>query len=511
MRPVLVALAAGWLYGLAFPPIAARWLAWIALAPLVVLARTRGVRAAAMAGALYAVAGTCATVDWLPRTVAVYYAQPVLVGVGLFLAVTLATVVPPVAAFAASVSVTRTLPAWLRPLVVAAAWTATELWRAHALGGNPWVLVGYSQAPVRLVAQVADLAGPYGIGFVVLTINAALAEVVLAMRRRVPRGEAVAGAGVAAVVVAAALAYGAWTPFCPRRDEAATVPVAAVQGNLDLGAQWKDEFYGMNLEAYLRLTVAALRQRPARLVVWPEAAVTFFLAREPLHRAAIASVLTPFGAELVTGGPHVVEDGHDTFRNAAYLLAPDGEIRGRYDKERLLPFAEYFPFASLDLVKRSFGRVRSFEPGPPAASPLATVAGRAGVLICNEAMFPELARSRVRDGAELLLVLTNDTWVGDPKFAGIAFDMAVLRAIETRRWLIRASTAGPSAIVDPMGVARASIPYGTQATLAGEVAPRHGLTPYARWGDVFAFACAVVTFGGVSASLRRRARRREAA
>src|SRR6185436_9267758 len=102
-------------------------------------------------------------------------------------------------------------------------------------------------------------------------------------------------------------------------------------------------------------------------------------------------------------------------------------------------------------------------------------------------------------GAELLLVLTNDTWVGSPKFAGIAFDMAVLRAIETRRWLVRASTAGPSAIVAPNGAVRATTAYDTTTTVAGDVTARSGLTVYARWGDVFAVACAAGTFFAVMA------------
>jgi len=179
----------------AFPPLAAWWIAWIALAPLIVVARTRGVRAAALCGALYAAAGTCATVDWLPRTIAVYYQQPVVLGLVLFAGVTLLMVVPPVAAFAATVSLTATASSALRVLVAAAAWTAGELWRAHAFGGNPWVLVGYSQTHNLYVAQLADLAGPYGIGFVVVAVNAALAEAALALGARTRARDAVVATG----------------------------------------------------------------------------------------------------------------------------------------------------------------------------------------------------------------------------------------------------------------------------------------------------------------------------
>lgn len=507
MRAVLVTVAAGWLYGLAFPPFAAYALAWIALAPLIVVARTRGARAAALCGVVYAVVGTCATVDWLPRTIAVYYQQPIALGLGLFAGVTLLMVVPPVAAFGAVVSLTAAAPAVVRVLVTAAAWTAGELWRAHAFGGNPWVLVGYSQARVAPIAQLADLAGPYGIGFVVVAVNAALAEGALALGGRTRPRDAAIATGVAAALVAVTLGYG--TRALAPADHP-PVPVLVVQGNLDLGTQWSHELYGQNLETYERLTMDAARARRPRLVVWPEGAFTFFLETEPPYRTSLASVLHPFDLELVAGGPHAVPDVPNAYRNSAFAVAPSGEVRARYDKERLLPFAEYYPLGSLGAVRRSFGNVRAFVPGEVSPPPLPTVAGRAGILICNEAMFPELARARVRAGAELLLVLTNDTWVGSPKFAGIAFDMAVLRAIETRRWTIRASTAGPSAIVDPTGSVREEAAYDTPATVAGDVTPRTGLTVYARWGDVFAIACAAVTFLAVMAAVRRRARDRGA-
>ncbi|MGH7895847.1 MAG: apolipoprotein N-acyltransferase, partial [Candidatus Binatia bacterium] len=278
--------------------------------------------------------------------------------------------------------------------------------------------------------------------------------------------------------------------------------IAIVQANLDLGSQWRQEFYGRNLEQYMRLTLQELRTSQPQLVFWPESAMTFFLGDQPLYQAAIGHVLDAFGAELVAGGPYTASRDADApiFHNAAFSLAPSGRITARYDKEHLLPFAEYFPLR-LDLLRRTFGRVREFTPGT-TTSLLPTVAGLAGVLICNEAMFPDVARDRVRAGAELLVNLTNDTWVGDRTFSSIAFDMAVLRAIEQRRYLVRASTAGPSAIVDPWGRIVTETPLFTQTTTTGSVAPAHGLTAYARLGDAFAIACGLVA----AAALLRRAR-----
>src|SRR5206468_11558250 len=169
-------------------------------------------------------------------------------------------------------------------------------------------------------------------------------------------------------------------------------------------------------------------------------------------------------------------------------LSPDGTIVARYDKQRLLPFAEYFPLEGPALLRRRFARVREFTPG--AATPsLPTAAGTAGVMICNEAMFAQTSAARVRAGASYLVNLANDTWVGDPKFAAIVFDTVALRAVEQRRYLVRASTSGPSGIVDPLGRVTAVTRPDTRAVLTGMVVPAASRTVYCEVGDLFAALC----------------------
>jgi apolipoprotein N-acyltransferase len=489
-------LLCGAAYGACFPPLALRPLAWVVLVPaFVALLRATPRRAAALGG-LLGFAGACATVAWLPRTVVVYFGQPLPVGLALFVGVTLVTVVPYYAAVGAFLAAAGRRWSAALPLVVGAAWVSAELARATLLGGNPWVLAGYSQVGIAPLVQVADCTGVYGLSFAIVAVNVALADV---WRRGQP---ALPGLLIAAALVATVLGYGAARLA---REAVAPVPATAVvivQGNLDLGAQWRSEQYGQNLDTYLRLTLEALRATPAPLVVWPESAMTFFIDDEPLYRAAISRVLSDSGTTLVSGGV-AARDGHEPYTNAAFAIAPDGAVRARYDKRRLLPFAESFPLPELDLLRRNFGRVREFTPGHPSA-PLPTPAGPAGVLICNEAFYPSDARARVREGARVLLNLSNDSWVGDRQFSTIAFDMSALRAVETRRWLLRASTAGPSAVVDPSGQLAAVSPLFEPAVLRGAVGARDDLTPYVRWGDVFAYACGAVTLLAVAALYRGR-------
>jgi len=134
--------------------------------------------------------------------------------------------------------------------------------------------------------------------------------------------------------------------------------------------------------------------------------------------------------------------------------------------------------------------VRTFEPGEPRAV-LETRIGPAVVATCNEAMLPELVARRVGAGGEWIVNPSNDAWAPVPVFADQMLDMARVRAIENRRWLVRASTTGPSAVVDPWGRVRASAPLHRRGVITGVVEARDGITPYGRVGDLFAVGCAI--------------------
>ena len=162
--------------------------------------------------------------------------------------------------------------------------------------------------------------------------------------------------------------------------------------------------------------------------------MTFFLASEPRYRAAIGRLLASGDAELVAGGPSWEPGEAATYFNSVFLVTARGEIGGRYDKEYLVPFSEYFPLPQVDLLRRRFGRVRVFQHGT-RIQPLEARLGPAGILVCNEAMLPEVAARRVRAGASFLVNPSNDDWIADPGFAAKMFEMVSLRAVEQRRYL----------------------------------------------------------------------------
>jgi apolipoprotein N-acyltransferase len=159
------------------------------------------------------------------------------------------------------------------------------------------------------------------------------------------------------------------------------------------------------------------------------------------------------------------------------FLVRRGKVAGRYDKIRLLPFAEVNHFAQLFP-----GLHDHYEPGR-LTQMLRATAARVGAFVCFEAMYPALVRDFARKGAEVLANPSNDSWFGDAAPARHELDIASVRAIENRRYLIRATTTGISAVIDPYGRVMAMSEFGSPAVLTASVYRSHARTPYQRWGD----------------------------
>lgn len=500
MTVVLLILVSAALHALAFPPWDVVPLAFCAIAPFLVALRGLSPGRAALAGHLWGSAAIWGVGYWVADALTFYYQQPWWFGLlfcligcqilwGLYYALFGA---------AAARVLPRLAPHW-RPPATAVLWVACELARARLLTGEPWMLLGYALVPSPRLIQAADLGGVYLLSFVAILCNAALAELWLApaaARRRL----AARLLAPPLLLLLALGAYGGWR-LETRFPHDAPLRVTVVQGNNDVGSQWRAELYGAGLERYGQLSRDAVRATPADLLVWPESAVTFFPAHEPSLRAAIGDVLRDTGSDLILGAPHH-EQGAAYF-NSAFHVRADGTFSGRYDKVHLLPFGEYFPLRFLSFLRRHFERVRTFTPGDDGVL-LDTRAGPTAVLICFEAIFPEIVRARMRAGARLLVNLSNDVWLGRGVGQAQHLAMVVLRAVENRTWVVRATTTGISAFIDPWGRVRGTTPLDAEAVLSETVTPQRIVTPYERLGDLFAFACVALAVGLLVMTARRR-------
>jgi len=483
-RRLVLILASALLQMLALPPWQVVPLAGIALVPLLVALRGVGARRGFLLGLCWGTVAMWGLGFWVPIALARYYQQPPWFGVLFSLVASVVFAGTYAGGFAACCCAsTRPRHGVGRVLVVAALWVGWELARARLLTGDPWLLLGYALLPDVRLAQLADLGGVYLLSFVVVLVNAAAAEIVA---HRSPA--AWRAVSVAAGVVLAGYAYGEHRLRAPLPD-APAVPIAIVQGNNDLGMQWRSEYYGQGLETYLRMSASTAASHP-KLLVWPESAVTFFLAYEPAYRAAIAGMLRQLDAELIVGTPHYEGDPDRAPRyfNSAFHLGADGVLGDRYDKRHLLPFAEYFPLRTIEFLRRHFERVRFFTEGAEEAL-LRTGIGDVATVICFEGIFPELVRREMARGAVLLVNLSNDAWLGSGPGPEQHLAMVALRAIENRTWVVRATTTGISAIIDPFGRVVVRAPSDRAEVLSGTIVPLRIETVYKRFGDAFAYAC----------------------
>ncbi|MBX3023658.1 apolipoprotein N-acyltransferase [bacterium] len=490
-------LASALLHALAMPPWGWWPLAFVALAPLLALIERVTPLQAAGWGLAWGMAAHWAEAAWVLPAMSYYYDQPMWFAVAFGVVSSFLYRGLHYAAFAATACwLIRTRSGAARVLLLAVTWTAFELLRARGPTADPWLLLGYALVPAPMLLQAADLGGIYLLSFVLALVNAAVATLVGGNGR-------IASVAVATAAGTCLVAYGAWR-ISPPPPAGVPVSVAVVQGNNDVGAQWRAEYYGAGLPTYLSLSrEVAARARP-RLLIWPESAVTSFLANEPRHLGAIEALLSDLGATLVTGAPHVEDPDPAVpiFYNSAFAITADG-IQARADKERLLPFAEYFPFRFIAFLRRRFGRVRTFAFGDTQGI-LPTPLGPTAVVICFEGVFPELVRARMGEGAAALINLSNDGWLGRGSGPAQHFAMVVPRAVEERTWLIRATTTGVSALVDPNGVVHQPTPLFATAAITGEVAPTVGGSPYRRWGDWFAWSCALALALAAAARVRPR-------
>jgi apolipoprotein N-acyltransferase len=382
----------------------------------------------------------------------------------------------------------------LRPFLIAAVWTVWEWRKAVGFLGYPWGLAGYALNEVPLFTQLVDTVGIYGLSFLVALVNAAAAEFVLAARPRsrlrpADKAALLRLSGAVLAVVAWFGLYGAWRLARPT-PVVGEVPLVLVQHNADSWAQGElppivacQELTRRGL-ADLRAGKAALANgrsfaAPA-LVVWPESVLQRPLAEFPnwYKQNPPADPFTPFLAEigvpLLTGAPIVLD--WDTFEatNSAVLISPAGKIVADYAKRQLVPFAEGIPFWEFqwmrDFMKVAVGLEGGWTMGTKAtvmaaANPSGGVV-RFGVPICFEDAFGEVCDDFFAGGADALINITNDSWSRTASAEIQHLVAARFRAIENRATLIRATTAGVTAVVDAEGRTIAGLPLFEPAALA---------------------------------------------
>jgi apolipoprotein N-acyltransferase len=325
----------------------------------------------------------------------------------------------------------------------------------------PWDF-GHTQLGFSPLAQLAGVGGVSAISFLMFWVVEVLSE-----RRNV----ALLARLVAFASFAGALAYGFWIQEALTKYPGSTLSTVMIQGNVSLQHKHDMTYFTVNREQYLK-TSAVVAQKDS-LVIWPESTITEFIPATTSDATQVQ--ILPFlnnGSAFLVGGLTYLSK--EQYFNSSLLIRPDGTVDTPYHKMILMPFGEYTPFAKwlpwLEEINSTAGqfsagsapRVLSFKLSTGKEAKLAP-------LICYEDVVPLLAREATARGAEVLINQTNDAWFGNTVAPYQHHMIASFRAIENRRFLLRSTNTGVTAVVDPLGRTQASLlPY-TESVLPMEI------------------------------------------
>ena len=499
LRRTVLALASGILLALAFPQFDLSFLVWVALVPLLLALQDQSLKASFGYGFLTTLTAALGTVSWVagPEEVTAFDVALIVSYLGLYGGL-----------FGLLFGL---LPRHITvPLVLTAPaiWVSVELLRAHFFFLEfPWVLLGHSQYRHPALIQIASITGVYGVSFLIMTVNVALFELIR------NRWRATIPALYAGSLVSLTLMGGLMVLSLAPTGQSVTVTV--IPGNLPQAVRWDTARVQANLAKYVRLTKQAHHSATSSLIVWPETAVPGNLRRD-FHTVKVLSDLvretqTPLllgSAERAKLGPSGLGRQAPKRRyNGAFLFSPTGSPVRAYYKIKLLPFGEYLPLKdSFPWPARYHTQTGNYEPGEDyvvfsLSGPEARSA-QFSVLLCWEAIFPDLARQFVTRGAEFLIAMSNEAWFSGTAAPSQFLSMNVFRAVENRRAVVRSVNGGISGFIDPYGRLGATISP-EEATPSSDGFLTHAIpvvrsqTLYTLYGDVFAqsvVAAALVLF-----------------
>ncbi len=350
---------------------------------------------------------------------------------------------------------------------VAALWTGIE--RTHGTFAFAWLDLGNAGIDMSLPLRFAPFVGVYGLSFVFAMTAAGLACVLLRFNR-------------IRLAPLAALCLLWFLPAIPEHWPASQTALV-VQPDIDPDITWTG-LIQERTEEQLSLLSNVL---PAPLVIWPELPAPLYYYDDPQFRRSATAIASRHGYFLFGT---VAYTGEHQPLNTALLLGPDGSEAGRYDKIDLVPFGEFVPplFSFVNRITREAG---DFVPGRDIKV-LPANGARLGVFICYESAFPDLVRQFAKRGANVLVNLSNDAYFGHSEAHEQHLLIARMRAVENRRFVIRSTNDGITAVIDPAGRLIRKFPSYQQLASPVHYGLVNGTTFYTRHGDWFAWSCLAV-------------------
>lgn len=379
----------------------------------------------------------------------------------------------------------------LSPLLFAALWTIFEWLQNFTWAGVPFLRLALSQTSMLPTMQSASLFGSLVLSFLVALVNGCLGMGLYYYHLNGRHCKAVRLFPILGIsLILCNLGFGLIRMACYTEKNAEKVPVALIQGNIGSADKWADDSVANSIRTYLSLTRQAIADSSAKLILLPETALNFYLlSPEYEAKADLLRTLALESGATIFVGTFTYDYDREGIReyNSIVAFFPDGTVEETpYSKRHLVPFGEYVPMEPLISTLFPFlADMNLFEPLTPGTDSaiVFTEYGEVGRLICFDSIYESLTLQTVRDGAEILLLSTNDSWYLDSAAVRIHNDHAKLRAVESGRYVLRAANTGISSIIDPLGHSQAELGALKGGTVTGTAVFRDNRTLYSYIGD----------------------------
>ncbi|MCD6265689.1 MAG: apolipoprotein N-acyltransferase [Deltaproteobacteria bacterium] len=514
IRNVLLAALSGLMLTASFAPVNLDWIAWISLIPLLISLEDKSLSDAFKIGLFVGLFHYLTLIYWIVNVLSRYGNINLILSLSalLLLSFYLAFYIALFALIVANFKNNRLSPFW-----GACIWVALEYARSYIMTGFPWCLLGYSQYSRLPLIQISDIAGVYGISFIIVLVNFALYNVVSLMIKKKASTYAIGDKsevkgydhnkhnghhlriiGIDAIftffLVGCVLVYG-YSRLKEKADnnvKGKELRVMIVQGNIDQSLKWDSDFQEETLSIYKKLSLESADFKP-QLIIWPETALPFFFQDASHLSKEVFEVARITNANILFGSPAYVKDKDSIlYYNRAYMISKS-RVFDYYDKVHLVPFGEYVPLKKcIPFVHRLVTAAGDFSTGKKA-EPIYSPGLKIGALICFETIFPDIPRRFAAQGAELLVNLTNDAWFGRTSAPYQHLSMAVFRCVENRLPMARAANTGISAFILANGKIVDKSKLFAREILQKKIKLAHKKTFYSQLGNIFAILLTIAT------------------
>ncbi len=480
-------LASGLLYAASIPKLNLFILAWVALVPLLLALPYLPSALSIPTGFLAGVVAATGRTYWISETLQLYGNLPAAVAIftTALLILYMALYTTAFMAIAKHLNFSSPLFAW----AAAATWTLLEWVQNWLLSGFPWQLLGYSQYLNLPFLQWASASGIYGLSFVLVLFNAALAQAVYfrSFRPFLP---------VPLALVIGIHLWGYAHLQAIDSTAAPTLRVGVIQGNIPQDRKWKVNRLEWTTHHYASLARQLAKEMPD-LIIFPETALPFYFDdpfyapyRQEIYRLA-KQVKIPLLVGSLEGR---IGEPTTPIYNRAFMLDANGETTGFADKVHLVPFGEFLPFPELfqylEGLTAESGQFAHGEAHRAIDVPGSNT--RVGVFICYESIFPEISRALTQLEVDFLVNTTNDAWFGHTAAPHQHFAMAIVRAVETGRAVVRAANTGISGVITPSGRVRFATDLFETTTFVEAVPLSQRQTLYMRFGNWIVWCCGIL-------------------